>query len=69
MPNNEVLEIFEKPEKPYRPEGWETLKPKYYPLHCLNTDECVRQSYEAGADAMLEALKKDGWLSGINTSD
>ena len=44
----------------WRPEGWVTLKPKNHPLHCLAPNECVAQSFEAGADAMLEALKKKG---------
>ena len=46
--------------KNWRPDGWKTLKPKYYPLHCLAADDCVAQSFEAGADAMLEALREMG---------
>ena len=44
----------------YRPPGWKTLKAKNHPLHCLHPDDCVGQSYEVGADAMLEALRKQG---------
>ncbi|KKN31130.1 hypothetical protein LCGC14_0827040 [marine sediment metagenome] len=47
-------------KKPYRPEGWETLKPSYKTLHCLYPDECVSHAYEAGADAMLKRLRKEG---------
>jgi hypothetical protein len=43
--------------KKWRPEGWETLKAKNHPLHCLLPDDCVGSSYEAGADAMLESLR------------
>ena len=44
----------------YRPKGWKTLKAKNHPLHCLAPDECVGASFEAGADAMLEGLRKGG---------
>lgn len=44
----------------WRPEGWVTLTAKHHPLHCFWPDECVGQSYEAGATAMLEALKAGG---------
>ena len=44
--------------KGWRPEGWETLKPKNAVLHCIAPDQCVGTAYEAGADAMLEALRK-----------
>ena len=42
-----------------RPENWETLKAKRHPLHCYFPDDCVGQSFEAGADAYEEALKKE----------
>jgi hypothetical protein len=44
----------------WRPEGWQTLKAKDNPLHCFAPDACVGQSFEAGADAMLVALRKMG---------
>jgi len=44
----------------WRPEGWQTLKPKHTVLHCLHPDSCVATAFEAGADAMLEALRKKG---------
>lgn len=44
----------------WRPKKWKTLKAKNYPLHCLAADDCVGQSFEAGADAMLRALEKLG---------
>ncbi len=42
----------------WRPEGWVTLKPKSYPLHCLAADDCVASSFEAGADALLKEIRK-----------
>ena len=43
--------------KLWRPEGWNTLKAKNQPLHCFAPDVCVGEAYEAGADAMMKALK------------
>ena len=43
-----------------RPPGWVTLKPKYYPLHCLAADACVATSYEQGASDVLSALRERG---------
>ncbi len=48
----------------YRPEGWETLKAKNHPLHCFAPDACVGESFEAGADAMLSAIRERGFISG-----
>ena len=55
--------------KPYRPEGWvekrasheAMLKTGGIPLQALKD---WRETYEAGADAMLEGLKKQGGDSG-----
>ena len=52
----------------YRPKGWKTLKAKNHPLHCFAPDDCVGQSFEAGASAMLEGLKKDGVPVLVNQS-
>ena len=46
--------------KLWRPEGWNTLKAKNQPLHCFAPDVCVGEAYEAGADAMMKALKDRG---------
>ena len=46
-------------DKGWRPEGWETLKAKNHPLHCLAPDDCVGASFEAGADALLKEIKKN----------
>lgn len=43
----------------YRPEGWKTEKVKQSPLHCFAPQECADHFFEAGADAMLEALRKN----------
>ena len=43
----------------WRPDNWKTLKAAHHPMHCLAPDDCVSQSYEAGADAMLEAVNKN----------
>lgn len=39
----------------WRPDGWVTIKAKNHPLHCFTPNDCVGQSYEAGADAMHDA--------------
>lgn len=49
----------------WRPEGWQTLKAKNYPLHCFTPDDCVGMAFEAGADAILEALKQTGTPTGL----
>ncbi len=47
----------------WRPKGWQTLKAKHHPLHCFAPDDCVGQSFEAGADALLQALLDSGVIT------
>lgn len=41
----------------YRPPNWEKFKIAGNPLHCFAPEECTNFAYEAGADAMLDALE------------
>ena len=47
----------------WRPVGWQTLKANNHPLHCLVPDDCVGQSFEAGADALLQSLLDSGVIT------
>jgi len=44
----------------YRPEGWKRKEITNNPLHCFAPQQCADSFFEAGADAMLEGLKKVG---------
>ncbi len=46
--------------KTWRPDGWNTEEVTFSPLHCLAPQQCADHFFEAGADAILEALRKTG---------
>ncbi len=46
----------------WRPDGWKRLPVTNNPLHCFNPQECADSSFEAGASAMLRALRQTGMV-------